>query len=68
MLFSDLRGFTGFAERLRPEEVVAILNDHFGLLVGLIARHGGFVVDFLGDAVFTVFGARVPTPTMCSTP
>jgi class 3 adenylate cyclase len=60
VLFSDLRGFTGFAERLRPEEVVTILNDHFGLLVGIIARHGGFVVDFLGDAVFTVFGAPRP--------
>jgi adenylate cyclase len=60
VLFSDLRGFTGFAERIRPEEVVAILNDHFGLLVGIIARHGGFVVDFLGDAVFTVFGAPRP--------
>jgi adenylate cyclase len=60
VLFSDLRGFTGFAERLRREEVVAILNDHFGLLVGIIARHGGFVVDFLGDAVFTVFGAPRP--------
>jgi adenylate cyclase len=57
VLFSDLRGFTGFAEKLTPEQVVAILNDHFELLVGIIARHNGFVVDFLGDAVFAVFGA-----------
>jgi class 3 adenylate cyclase len=57
VLFSDLRGFTGFAARMPPEEVVAILNDHFELLVAIIARHGGFVVDFLGDAVFAVFGA-----------
>jgi adenylate cyclase len=57
VLFSDLRGFTGFAEKIRPEEVVAILNDHCELLVGIIARHGGFVVDFLGDAVFAVFSA-----------
>jgi class 3 adenylate cyclase len=57
VLFSDLRGFTAFAERTRPEDVVAILNDHFELAVGIIARHGGFVVDFLGDAVFAVFGA-----------
>src|SRR5262249_3288806 len=41
----------------RRLEVVAILNDHFELLVGLITRHRGFVVDFLGDAVFAVFGA-----------
>jgi adenylate cyclase len=57
VLFSDLRGFTAFAERTRPEEVVAILNDHFELVVAIIARHGGFVVDFLGDSVFAVFGA-----------
>jgi class 3 adenylate cyclase len=57
VLFTDLRGFTGFAERMQAEKVVAILNDHFDLLVGIIARHGGFVVDFLGDAVFAVFGA-----------
>jgi adenylate cyclase len=57
VLFSDLRGFTKFAEGLPPEEVVAILNDHFELVVAILARHGGFVVDFLGDAVFAVFGA-----------
>ncbi|HEU4351456.1 MAG TPA: adenylate/guanylate cyclase domain-containing protein [Burkholderiales bacterium] len=60
VLFSDLRGFTKFAEKLPPEEVVAILNDHFELLVAILARHGGFVVDFLGDAVFAVFGAPEP--------
>jgi class 3 adenylate cyclase len=60
VLFSDLRGFTGFAERTRPEDVVAILNDHFDLMVAIIARHGGFVVDFLGDSVFAVFGAPRP--------
>jgi adenylate cyclase len=57
VLFSDLRGFTGFAEKVAPEEVVAILNDHFELVVAILARHGGFVVDFLGDAVFAAFGA-----------
>ena len=60
VLFSDLRGFTGFAEKMAPEQVVTILNDHFELLVGIIIRHGGFVVDFLGDAVFAVFGAPQP--------
>ncbi len=59
-LFCDLRGFTAFTERLPAEDVVAILNDHFDLLVGIIAQHGGFVVDFLGDAIFAVFGALRP--------
>ena len=56
-LFCDLRGFTNVAEKLAPEEVVTILNDHFDTLSGLIARHGGYVVDFLGDGLFAVFGA-----------
>src|SRR5262249_11472195 len=60
VLFSDLRGFTAFAEQIVPEEVVSILNDHFELLVGTIVQHRGFVVAFLGDAVFAVFGAPEP--------
>ena len=56
-LFCDLRGFTNFAGKLAPEEVVTILNDHFDTLSGLIARHAGYVVDFLGDGLFAVFGA-----------
>jgi len=56
-LFCDLRGFTSFAEKLAPEEVVTILNDHFDTMSGLIARHAGYVVDFLGDGLFAVFGA-----------
>ena len=56
-LFCDLRGFTNIAEKLGPERVVSILNEHFEVLAGLIARHGGYVVDFLGDGLFAVFGA-----------
>jgi adenylate cyclase len=56
-LFCDLRGFTTIAERLGPERVVSILNEHFEMLAALITRHGGYVVDFLGDGLFAVFGA-----------
>jgi class 3 adenylate cyclase len=56
-LFCDLRGFTSIAEKLGPELVVSILNDHFEVLAGLVDRHGGYVVDFLGDGLFAVFGA-----------
>jgi len=55
--FCDLRGFTTIAEKLGPERVLAILNDHFETLAGLVAHHGGYVVDFLGDGLFAVFGA-----------
>src|SRR5262249_42292308 len=57
-LFCDLRGFTHVAEELGPERVVAMLNEHFEMLASLVAGHGGYVVDFLGDGLFAVFGAR----------
>jgi class 3 adenylate cyclase len=57
VLFGDLRGFTGLSEKTRPDEVVAMLNDHFDVLSSLVAKHDGFVVDFLGDSLFAVFGA-----------
>ena len=57
LLFGDLRGFTGFSERASPETAVHLLNAHFEAMVGIINTHGGFVVDFLGDSLFAVFGA-----------
>jgi adenylate cyclase len=57
LLFSDLRNFTRFSERTRPEQVVKILNTHFDAMVKIITQHHGFVVDFLGDSLFAVFGA-----------
>jgi class 3 adenylate cyclase len=57
LLFCDLRGFTALAESMKPDEVVAVLNDHLDILASIVARHGGYVVDFLGDNLFAVFGA-----------
>jgi adenylate cyclase len=62
LLFSDLRNFTRFSEQTKPEEVVHILNTHFDKMVQLINQHNGFVVDFLGDALFAVFGAPERDP------
>ena len=60
LLFCDLRGFTAFAERTRPEEVVAILNDHYDMLSVIVTKWGGYAVDFFGDSMFAVFGAPRP--------
>jgi adenylate cyclase len=62
LLFSDLRNFTHFAEVTRPEDVVQILNVHFDAMVRIISDHGGYVVDFLGDSLFAVFGAPQNIP------
>jgi adenylate cyclase len=60
VLFLDVRNFTGFAERHRPPEVVAILNRLFDLAVPIIHDHGGHVDKFIGDGLLAVFGAPRP--------
>ena len=57
VFFSDIRGFTAFSEKRKPEEVVAMLNEYFGVMVGIIARHGGVVDKFIGDAIMAIWGA-----------
>ena len=57
MMFVDIRGFTGFAERFAPREVVQTLNCLFELAVPIITRHGGHVDKFVGDGLLAVFGA-----------
>jgi len=62
LLFSDLRGFTRFAETRKPEEVVHFLNEHADRMNEIVIRHEGYVCDFIGDAMFAVFGAPQHDP------
>jgi adenylate cyclase len=56
ILFADVRGFTTFAERAAPREVVATLNELYETLVPVIRRHGGHANKFIGDGLLAVFG------------
>jgi class 3 adenylate cyclase len=61
-LFADLRGFTTFSESTDPATVTETLNRYFGLAVPVIFRHGGTLVQFMGDALLAVFDAPTPRP------
>jgi hypothetical protein len=56
-LFADLVGFTPLSERLDPEEVRAIQERYFSQMRAEIARYGGTVEKYAGDAVLALFGA-----------
>jgi adenylate cyclase len=60
VLFVDLVGSTTLATQEPPERVVARLNAFFAVVVDTVARHGGWVNKFEGDAALCVFGAPVP--------
>jgi adenylate cyclase len=62
VLFSDLRGFTTFAERLPAEEVIEILNRYLREMSDAILAHGGTLVSYIGDGIMAVFGAPIEQP------
>ncbi|CAN5407825.1 hypothetical protein BH10ACT3_BH10ACT3_23290 [soil metagenome] len=57
VLFVDLRGYTRFSETNPPEDVVAMLNRFFRVVVAEVSREGGWVNKFEGDAALCLFGA-----------
>ena len=59
VLFCDLVGFTPFSEKRDPEEVREVLSGYFELARAIVARYGGVVEKFIGDAVMAVWGAPV---------
>ena len=59
VLFGDLVGFTTLSESRDPEEVRELLGRYFDTAREVVARYGGTIEKFIGDAVMAVWG--VPT-------
>ncbi len=62
VVFCDLRGFTAFAEKARPEDVMAVLAEYHAALGELILAHEGTLERFLGDGLVVVFNDPLPCP------
>jgi adenylate cyclase len=56
VLFADIRGFTRFAERRLPYDVVFFLNRYFETVGVAIEQVGGIANQFTGDGVMALFG------------
>jgi adenylate cyclase len=62
IMFADLSGFTALSTQLSPEELMALTNSYHALMVEAVEAFGGYVNQFVGDAVMAIFGAPVPQP------
>jgi adenylate cyclase len=62
VMFSDLRGFTSFAESLPVERVIEVLNIYLGEMSAAILDNGGTLVAYMGDGIMAVFGAPIEQP------
>jgi len=62
ILFTDIEGFTTISEGLDPEALIATLNEYFAAVSEPIARHGGVVNQYQGDAILATFNLPTELP------
>ena len=62
IVFCDLRGFTAFAERAQPEEVMDVLAAYHAALGELVLAYEGTLERFLGDGLVVLFNDPMPCP------
>jgi adenylate cyclase len=67
VLFSDVRNFTAWSEKVGPDALVAQLNEYFLKMVGVILEEGGTVQKYIGDALMAAWGdVREEAPGECA--
>jgi adenylate cyclase len=57
VLFSDLRGFTSFSEKLPATRVIEVVNCYLNEMTEAILAAGGTLISYMGDGIMAVFGA-----------
>ncbi len=57
ILFSDIRGFTTFSEKMDAKQLATFLNDYLGTMTNLVFKHDGTLDKYIGDAVMAFWGA-----------
>ncbi|MCU1430365.1 MAG: adenylate/guanylate cyclase [Actinomycetia bacterium] len=57
VLMSDVRGYSGIAERVEATVLASMLNNHRAEMNAAILSENGTVMQYVGDAVMAVFGA-----------
>lgn len=57
VLFSDIRGFSTMSERMSPHDIVMLLNEYLTEMTEAVRPWGGYVNNFIGDAIVVIFGA-----------
>jgi adenylate cyclase len=57
VLFCDVRGFSGVSEKQGPAGTLRWIGDVLSELSDCVLKHGGVLVDYVGDELLAMFGA-----------
>ena len=55
--FTDIASYSTIIENMSPEVAVKLLNEYFTRMHDVIEKHGGQILNYIGDAIMVVFGA-----------
>jgi len=61
LLNLDIRNFSKLTRKIGPIKSVALLNQFFSIMGGIVFKHHGIVDKYLGDGFLALFGAPVST-------
>lgn len=59
VLFSDIRGFTNFSEKLPPTELAEVLNAYLSTMTRIVQQQRGTIDKYIGDAIMAFWNAPV---------
>jgi adenylate cyclase len=59
VLFLDLADFTSVSEKLKPSELVNLINAYLTEMTDIVLKYDGIIDKFEGDAIMAEFGAPV---------
>jgi len=67
-LFSDIEGFSTFAEKMDPQTLVSFLNEYFDEMTKIVIQQNGTLDKFIGDSIMAFWGAPLPAkgPELCA--
>ncbi|WP_178364921.1 CHASE2 domain-containing protein [Desulfobacter latus] len=57
VLFADLENFTAISEKMKPADLVTLLNDYLTEMTDIVLAQGGIIDKYQGDSIMAEFGA-----------
>ncbi len=59
IMMTDLRGFSVLSAKHAASDVIQYLNRYLEMMINIVLKHEGTIIEIIGDGIFVIFGAPV---------